>query len=360
MHAVVKLAAFGLLLPAAVVPVAAQQDYFSNWPAGDSPQEVGKRVAEHFVASPHQGNKTIEYSEVGTWYGALTFAQLTNDTPLRDELIQRFQPLMPGGGEADRIPKRDHVDDSIFGTVPLQIYIETKDKKYLDFGLSFADRQWANPLPDGLSHETRYWIDDMYMLTILQLQAYRATGDKKYLDRDAHEMVAYLDKLQQPNGLFCHAPDVPFFWGRGDGWVAVGMSEMLSSLPENHPQRARILKGYRMMMAALLKYQAEDGMWRQLIDKPESWEESSSSGMFTFALISGVKNGWLDAATYGPAARKAWIALAGFVDQNDNVTNVCEGTNKDNSLDWYLERQRRTGDFHGQETVLWSASALLR
>jgi rhamnogalacturonyl hydrolase YesR len=82
--------------------------------------------------------------------------------------------------------------------------------------------------------------------------------------------------------------------------------------------------------------------------------------MFTFALITGVKNGWLDAATYGPAARKGWIALAGFVDQNDNVTNVCEGTNKENSVQWYLQRRRNTGDFHGQETVLWSASALLR
>jgi rhamnogalacturonyl hydrolase YesR len=360
MNTLIKLAALGLLLPAAVAPLAAQQDYFSNWPAGDSPQEVGKRVAEHFVTSPHQGKTTIVYSEVGTWYGGLTFAHLTHDDKLRDELIQRFQPLMPDGAEADRIPKRDHVDDSIFGVVPLQIYMETKDKKYLDYGLTYADRQWQNPLPDGLSHETRYWIDDMYMLTILQLEAYRATGDQKYLDRDAREMVAYLDKLQQPNGLFYHAPDVPFFWGRGDGWVAVGMAEMLSTLPANHPDRARILKGYKLMMAALLKYQAEDGMWRQLIDKPQSWEESSSTGMFTFALITGVKNGWLDGPTYGPAARKAWIALAGVVDQNDNVTGVCEGTNKEDNLDWYLERKRRTGDFHGQETVLWSASALLR
>jgi rhamnogalacturonyl hydrolase YesR len=360
MNALIKIAALGLLLPAAIIPAAAQQDYFSNWPAGDSPQEVGKRVAEHFVTSPHQGKGTIVYSEVGTWYGGLTFAHLTHDDTLRDELIQRFQSVMPGGSEADRIPKRDHVDDSIFGTVPLQIYIENKDKKYLDYGLTFADRQWVDPQPDGLSHETRYWIDDMYMLTILQLEAYRATGDKKYLDRDANEMVAYLDKLQQPNGLFYHAPDVPFFWGRGDGWVAVGMAEMLSTLPADHPQRARILKGYKLMMAALLKYQGEDGMWRQLIDKPESWEESSSTGMFTFAMITGVKNGWLDAPTYGPVARKAWIALAGFVDQNSNVTNVCEGTNKENNIDWYLQRHRNTGDFHGQETVLWSASALLR
>ena len=267
---------------------------------------------------------------------------------------------MPGGAEAALVPMRDHVDDSIFGSVPLEIAIQTKDKKYLDYGLSFADRQWENPQPDGLSHETRYWIDDMYMLTILQLQAYRATGDKKYLDRDAKEMVAYLDKLQQPNGLFYHAPDVPFFWGRGDGWVAAGMTEMLRTLPADHPQRARIMAGYKLMMAALLKYQSSDGMWRQLIDHDEAWEESSSSGMFTFALITGVKNSWLDAATYGPAARKAWIAVTGFIDQNNDVTNVCEGTNKLNSLDYYLMRKRRTGDFHGQEPVLWAASELLR
>jgi rhamnogalacturonyl hydrolase YesR len=138
------------------------------------------------------------------------------------------------------------------------------------------------------------------------------------------------------------------------------MAEMLSSLPADHPDRARILKGYKLMMAALLKYQGADGMWRQLIDKPESWEESSSTGMFTFALITGVKNGWLNGPTYGPAARKAWMGLVGFVDQNSNVTNVCEGTNKENNIDWYLQRHRNTGDFHGQETVLWSASALLR
>jgi len=285
---------------------------------------------------------------------------LTHDTDLRDRLIRKFDPIMPDGAEADRIPVRRHVDDEIFGIVPLEIAIQTKDKKFLDYGLSFADRQWENPQPDGLSGETRYWIDDMYMLTILQLQAWRATDDKKYLDRDANEMVAYLDKLQQPNGLFYHAPDVPFFWGRGDGWVAAGMTEMLRDLPAAHPRRARILAGYKLMMAALLKYQAPDGMWRQLIDHEEAWEESSSSGMFAFALITGVKNGWLDAATYGPAARKAWIAVTGFIDQNGDMTQVCEGTGKFNSLDYYFERKRKTGDFHGQEPVLWAASALLR
>src|SRR5579863_4799881 len=265
MKAFVKPVALAVLLAIAAIPVIAQQDSFSNWPAGHSPQEVGKALAEHLVSKPHQlGPGTISYSEVGTWYGALTFANLTHDTDLRDKLIQRFTPLMPGGAEEALIPRRDHVDDAIFGIVPLEIAIETGDKKYLDYGLNFADKQWADPLPNGLSHQTRYWIDDMYMLTILELQAYRATNDKKYLDRAANEMVAYLDKLQQPNGLFHHAPDAPFFWGRGNGWVAAGMTEMLRALPADHPQRTRILSAYQLMMAALLKYQDSDGMWRQL------------------------------------------------------------------------------------------------
>ena len=61
-------------------------------------------------------------------------------------------------------------------------------------GLAFADAQWDNPLPDGLTEQTRWWIDDMYMITALQLQAYRATGDAKYLERAAREMVAYLEE----------------------------------------------------------------------------------------------------------------------------------------------------------------------
>jgi unsaturated rhamnogalacturonyl hydrolase len=200
----------------------------------------------------------------------------------------------------------------------------------------------------------------MFMITMVQSQAYRATGEVKYIDRAAKEMVAYLDELQQPNGLFYHAPDVPFFWGRGDGWMAAGMSELLRWLPENNPQRARIMAGYRRMMAALLKYQGEDGMWRQLIDQTESWPETSCTGMFTFALITGVKQGWLEERAYGPAARKGWLALIQYLDANADLREVCEGTNKRNDYQYYLSRKRNVGDMHGQAPVLWCASALLR
>jgi unsaturated rhamnogalacturonyl hydrolase len=101
-------------------------------------------------------------------------------------------------------------------------------------------------------------------------------------------------------------------------------------------------------------------MWRQLIDHPEAWPESSSSAMFSFALITGVKHGWLDAATYAPAARSAWIAVVGYVDQNYDVTQVCTGTGKLDNMQYYLDRKRETGNLHGQAPVLWAATALLR
>ena len=345
------------LCAGAALPCVAQQKYFSNFPDQADPKTVGAKVAARFVASEHL-RPVVVYPEVCAWYGALTFAEATHDAALLQQLQARFEPLTrPPLNEL--VPNKEHVDYEIFGVVPLQISIETGDAMTRQMGLRFADRQWAHPQSDGLSGQTRFWIDDMYMLTILQLEAYRATKDAKYLDRAAHEMTAYLRKLQQPNGLFYHAEDVPFFWGRGNGWVAAGMTEMLLTLPASHPERAEILASYRKMMAELASNQNADGMWRQLIDKPESWEESSSTGMFTFAMIEGVRHGWLNEETYGPVARRAWIALAGFVDQHGDVTNICVGTNKQNSYDYYLARPRSTGDFHGQAPVMWAARALL-
>ena len=362
--------AIGIVL-IAYTCVMAQSEYFRNWPAGTSPQEIGKRVAENFVARKlevEQGKRPyVIYPEVCAWYGALTVAQLTNDRDLKTRLIQKFDPLLTD--RAKQISPEPHVDYRVFGVVPLEIYLQTKQQTYLDLGKGLADKQWEKTTPDGITSEARYWIDDMYMITAVQVQAYRATHDARYLDRAAITMAAYLDKLQQPNGLFFHAADSPFYWGRGNGWVAAGMAELLRSLPKNHPRRARILDGYKKMMASLLKYQGEDGLWRQLIDHPEAWAETSSTGMFTFAMVTGVKDGWLPSKTYGPAARKAWLGLVKHIDGEANVQDVCVGTNKanlevgsnlDTQLKYYLARQRHSGDLHGQAPVLWSATALIR
>jgi unsaturated rhamnogalacturonyl hydrolase len=352
-------------------------DALRAWPAGTSPQEIGRRVVENFLPREHMPlgrDRVVHYAETCTWYGGLRFARVINDKALTDRLIARFEPLFTT--EAKLVPKAINVDNAVFGAVPLELFIQTKDPRYLKMGIDLADQQWGpvpadlGPMPmrpnlqenvdAGLSWHTRFWIDDMYMITILQTQAYRATGDRRYLDRAALEAVAYLDKLQQPNGLFHHATDVPFFWGRGDGWFAAGMAELLSTLPENHPHRARIMASYKKMMATLLQYQDPDGMWHQLIDDPESWPETSSTGMFTFAFITGVKQGWLDAKVYAPAARKAWLRLITYLNPDGAIRDICIGTGAQNSRQYYLDRQRLVGDFHGQAPLLWCATALLK
>lgn len=333
---------------------------FATWPAGKSPAEVGRRVAENFVARPFQRPTAfIIYPEVCAWYGGLTLADVTRNRDLQQRLVHKFDPLLTPEG-AKNIGPNAHVDYRVFGAVPLEIYIQTKDPRFLELGRSFADKQWETTTPDGITTEARYWIDDMFMITAVQVQAYRATGDARYVDRAAKTMVAYLDRLQQPNGLFFHAPDSQFYWSRGNGWMAAGSAELLRSLPADHPARPRILEGYRKMMASLLKMQGEDGLWRQLLDHPEAWPETSGTGMFAAAMATGVKAGWLDAAVYGPAVRKAWLGLVSYIDEKGDIANVCAGTNKGPSVQYYLDRPRNVGDLHGQAPVLWTATALLR
>jgi len=349
----------GLALPASV---SAAYD-FGAWAPGTSPREIGDRVAARFVATPRidwgAKHPYIVYPEVCTCYGALTFAELAGEPALTEQLIARFTPCLKPE-TSWLVPPINHVDACVFGAVPLELYRQTAQYPYRVMGLAIADGQWDHPRPDGLTNQTRFWIDDMFMITAVQVQAYRATGDGRYLDRAAHEMRAYLERLQQPGGLFFHAPDVPFFWGRGNGWVAAGMTELLRDLPADHPDRPAVLAAYRKMMAALLAHQAPDGMWRQLIDHPEAWPETSCTGMFTFAFVTGVKEGWLDAATYGPAAKKAWLQLITYLTPEAEIRDVCVGTNKQASLQYYLDRPRRTGDLHGQAPLLWCASAFLR
>jgi unsaturated rhamnogalacturonyl hydrolase len=348
-----------LIVGCAAAQGTSQPTAFADWPAGASPLEVGKKLSNHLLPRWQITKPAVHYAEDSAWMTALKFASMTKDEELKTKLIKRFDPFLEPDGPKLMSMQR-HVDHTIFGIVPLEIYMQTQDKRYLEIGKMLADRQWEHPDANGLSGETRFWIDDMYMITILQVQAFRATGDKVYLDRAALEMVAYLDKLQQPNGLFFHGPKFPFFWGRGNGWVAAGMTELLSELPADHPKRARIMEGYQKMMEALLKHQDADGMWHQLIDHPESYKETSSTAMFTYAFITGVKKGWLTDPAYATAARKAWLALQNYIDAEGNVDQVCVGTGQTNSLEFYLTRPTEKGNPHGQAPVLWCVVALLR
>lgn len=353
------------------------------------PEMIARQVIGQFLATEPCGyfprgagwerpfcTNHVHYSVVSLWVNAIEGARALGDKNLEKRLTDRFLPWF---GEKKHLQNlENHVDYCVFGALPYEVYLSTGDRRALELGASYADRQWTLPPKDapihcqnlpyeeqavlfekGYSPQTRYWIDDMYMIIFLQVQAYRATKDMKYLDRTAKEMVLYLDKLQKPDGLFDHAPDVPFVWGRGAGWMAGGMPLLLKYLPETNPDRPRILAGYRKMMAALRKWQRPNGLWGQLVTDPESWDETSGSAMFAYGFVMGVKFGWLDRATYEPAARKTWTALCGKLDAYGNLADVCCGTAKKNDRAWYMERTRVLGLPHGQAPFLWLCVALL-
>jgi rhamnogalacturonyl hydrolase YesR len=340
-------------------------------PAAQEPAAVGTLLVKNLLARPKLNlSKNVGYQETCAGYGAVRFAakidNMDGSNSLQD-VIARYQAIItPDGAKLN--PKPTHVDNSVFGILPLEIWQATNSNndltpdqraKYLALGLSYADAQFATLNPEGLSSETRHYIDDAYKISVMQILAYRATGKPAYAANAVKELTAFIDKLQQPTGLFFHGPDAHVAWGRGNGWIAAALAEVLLYLPENDPARPKILASYKSMMAALLEIQAPDGRWRQVLDDPKAFEENSCTGYFIFAMAEGVDHGWLDAATYADTVRKAWGALCGQIDAKGNVADVSILTEHSNDEAYYLARPIAAGNLHGQFAALWAATALL-
>jgi len=305
--------------------------------------------------------RALHYAEACAGLGALRLAGAIGDKSLVGRLRDRYDlVLSPVEAPGTMINTANHVDANVYGILPLEIYRATGEELFLAQGLKLAEGQWDNPLPNGMTRQTRYWIDDVYMIASLQVQAYRATGKEIYLERAALEVADYLRELQRPEGLFHHGPEAPFFWGRGNGWVAAGLAELLSSLPSSNSLYAEIAAGYRRMMRALLECQREGGMWGQLVDRGEAWEESSATAMFAYAMHVGAARGILDGAEYDFAWKNAWAALLGFIEPDGRLREICAGTGQSRDAAYYLERPRVTGDLHGQAAMLWLCAAQVR
>jgi unsaturated rhamnogalacturonyl hydrolase len=334
----------------------------SFWTAASSPLRIGKMVTQDLLSRkevsfyPAGLLTAVHYAEACTAFGAAELAGLLKDSLTIQQLAARYKKILQEGPQNSA----NHVDANVYGILPLELYKQMGDTQFLQQGLYLADAQWKDPLPDGMTKQTRYWIDDIYMIGSLQVQAYRITGNMIYLDRAALEIDNYIQRLQQSNGLFFHGEKAPFFWGRGNGWVAAGISELLSVLPATNPHYTSILAGYRKMMNALLHFQSKEGLWRQLIDHPEAWVETSSSGMFAYAMLVGVKKKLLSKKKFTAAYKKAWIALTNYVNTEGKLTDVCVGTGQSLDVNYYLGRPKTTGDFHGQAPLLWLSYRLLQ
>jgi rhamnogalacturonyl hydrolase YesR len=349
-------------------------DFMTAWPSGKGPADIGPKAVSNFKSYlggmlPINSNTYggAGYALAFTWFGALRMSKLLGDTTNNTYFIQQFEPYATGSVTVDNGTSAT-VDSRAFGDLPLEIYQQNMDARCKTLGLARADMQWQNP-NGNITRDARYWADDMYMITVLQVEAYRVTGDTKYLTRAATTLIDYQAKLQQSDGLFWHTMTSKAYWGRANGWVAAGAAELLIDLPAGS-QRDMVMAGFKKQLDGLLTKQVsggnDDGMWRQVLDVTTANPESSCTAMFTFALVTALKNGWISGSNYSMAARRGWIAVANKTNATGQLDRVCPGTGAApagtlaSQQQFYTSITLGSNDTHGQAPLLWLSHALLR
>jgi unsaturated rhamnogalacturonyl hydrolase len=182
------------------------------------------------------------------------------------------------------------------------------------------------------------YSDAIFMGTVIAAQAGSLTGERKYYDFAARHLAFMRRLVQRPDGLYRHIPAVDAAWGRGNAFAALGLTLTLDELPMDHPERESILAAYRDLMAKLLPYQMPEGTWRNVIDYPGAYAEYSATAMFGFAMLRGVRRGWLPAEPYRNAIERAWQAVLVRTGPEGQLVNVCESTPRMPSLEAYVQR----------------------
>jgi unsaturated rhamnogalacturonyl hydrolase len=225
-------------------------------------------------------------------------------------------------------------------------------------------------LPDGTLWRPKdqrgtVWPDDLYMGGVFLVRYGIHTGNRKYIDDAGSNIIHQAALEQDPDGLWFHGyymrtnSHAPFKWGRGNGWVMVTLVETLSAMPRNDPLRPQLLDILRKQIYGLKKVQTPDGMWRQVLDKPELWEETSCTAMFAYGIARAVNRGWIDDSNM-ELARRAFAGISKNVTAEGAVNGTCEGTGIGTTLQFYIQRRRPPDDMHGRGPVILAGTEILR
>lgn len=283
-----------------------------------------------------------------------------------DYFKYQYKVLNERNGFNHRLFRRIMLDDTGAPALP---FIELNLRGKLDNAKLLIDTiaayvyEGQKRLPDGTlcrpePREWTVWADDLFMSVPFLLRYAKLTGEEKYYDDAAKQILLFHNKLFDfesnlyYHGWFSDTKETSVaHWGRANGWVIWAVSEALFYLPEDHPKYEHILNIYRSHVNGLIVHQSDSGMWHQIIDKPESYEETSSSAMFTLAIARGVQHGWLD-ESFKKAAFKGWKGIARKIDKDDTVFGICRGTGIGFDLDFYYKRETPHNDPRGLGAVL--------
>jgi unsaturated rhamnogalacturonyl hydrolase len=257
-------------------------------------------------------------------------------------------------------------DFGAMGASMIEIYKKVKREDYKEYILNGAKRisQGQERLADGtlvrkFPHEMTLWADDLYMSVPFLVRLSEFTGDNKYLGDAIHQVFNFTEYLwDSKKELYwhCYYNDIErngvAHWGRCNGWVMMAKIHLLNHLPVNHPERAKLIRNLEMQILGIAKYQNGDGLWHQILDKTDSYTETSCTAMFVYCIARAVNQGWID-KRYGTIALTGWDGLKEFKITNDGqVKDVCIGTGIEDNLVFYYNRPARLNEKHGLGAVI--------
>jgi unsaturated rhamnogalacturonyl hydrolase len=226
-----------------------------------------------------------------------------------------------------------------------------------------ADGTLARPYPPGVS----IWGDDLYMSVPFLARMGTYSGDRRYWDDAVRQVQAFTQYLWDPKKeLYFHCYYAGLqrngvaHWGRCNGWVMMAKVHLLNALPADHPGRAAVIHDLEQQILGIAQYQNADGLWHQLLDKNDSYVETSSSAMFTYCIARAVNQGWID-ARYGSIARAGWEGLKKHkIHADGQVDDICIGTGIEDNLVFYYTRPARGNEKHGLGAVIEAGIEVMR
>lgn len=274
-----------------------------------------------------------------------------------------------------KIPEFHALDDcgSITAAM-IKTYQKNKNDQYLEIidltadyimnkEVRLEDGTLARHRPQQLS----IWADDLYMSVPFLVNMGLLSGDTLYYRDAVRQILQMADRLYIPEKeLFDHGWSVTsaeydprFFWGRANGWTLMAMAELLSIVPEGFSGREEVLHLYRSMIRSLAGLQSGAGFWHNMLDKTDTYWETSATAMFTFAIAKGINEGWIN-HVYGPVAITGWNAISSRVRSDGAVDGTCEATTFAHDNTYYYNRGSSIYATHGYGPVLYAGAEMIK
>lgn len=235
-------------------------------------------------------------------------------------------------------------------------YIMTKEYRLSD-GTMARNR----PLPNTL------WLDDLYMSVPAIAQMGKLTGDAKYYDEAVRQIRQFSDRMfNKEKGLYMHGwvesmnVHPQFHWARANGWALLTKVEVLDVLPEDHPGRKEILELLQSHILGLAARQSGEGFWHQLLDREDSYLETSATAIYAFCIAHSINRGWINREAHAPMALLAWNAVSTKVNDKGQVEGTCVGTGMAFDPAFYYYRPINVYAAHGYGPVIMAGAAMYK